>query len=931
MFPEETASSRLARSEEDRVTEATRWTEKAARKIEKASFHEVDDARNIIENTSVGTLSLRDEPPLNDETRERLLSEARAEKARLLAEIQKLLSEELGFDVGDVGNQVIEATNASFDDEELEESEELLDDTKYEVREVEPRFQSKDEGEIDERSNQSENPRDQVNPLIERENSKEEIDVKVVVNESLVESEKEKPMLEQHKTVETAIDSIACQRHTGMKLEPKEANHTADLNEDETEQEEAGVELNGLSENDDNAILPDSIKEELEEEQEAAESSEKSPVKHNCQSREQALSQDVEQPKDEGVIKVQSKTKTDKTTSVELLHNKKSSENIDEQPEPEDAKEKHEAEFMKLSKSMKSLQEIQTKRWEGLRAAGHVALKRYLATGWKLNGKKCMGEHCDGSPIVEKADTLECLVCGGNGSGKDGVYTGVYTGVHTGVTNELNVAKGKVDDTKNERKLRMKFKCVDGPDIFSCGIFYTDDDIDLPSDYTSIMNKNVSESEDRDLILGAEEASKESLRQEEEEELSQLTAEETSPWDGKTLLAEVDVVSPGKNSGTSKEHIDNDGKKINNAYLAAAEPQENVSKAEEITNKKDNEDFNQMYQRELASQEIGRMLIDGWTILNESCTNCDMPILGGEKGRLICVLCGPVDANDDASIESEVDDDQVISNSGDITIDKSRVDPHVDIDPKKRMKEIISTPKCDPPAMVANERLPKQYENLREESKKELLLPAGVEVYKDEVTTGIALSETSRNHSSSEGRHRGIASLGTPEEFARSRVSTPVPIRTKVGLHPINTRKVPDQSKYGDESLNAKPVAQALKVKMKEFSVEKREPPCPESSTMRLARSGCKEAPREFFGEKESSNAGKYSKTSSSPIESITISSPRESSDVAAEAFNVILERMEQCKARILASPTEVQVYEISLIERLAAAAVAVKKFSAAD
>ena len=42
--------------------------------------------------------------------------------------------------------------------------------------------------------------------------------------------------------------------------------------------------------------------------------------------------------------------------------------------------------------------------------------------GCMLKDDFCAGKHCRHSPRVEKDGKVECVVCGGTGNGKDGVY-----------------------------------------------------------------------------------------------------------------------------------------------------------------------------------------------------------------------------------------------------------------------------------------------------------------------------------------------------------------------------------------------------------------------------------------------------------------------------------------------------------------------------
>ena len=66
--------------------------------------------------------------------------------------------------------------------------------------------------------------------------------------------------------------------------------------------------------------------------------------------------------------------------------------------------------------------DVEMQRWEILCAEGRSILTRRMMHGWILKDDFCAGEHCRHSPIVEKDGKVECVVCGGTGNGKDGVY-----------------------------------------------------------------------------------------------------------------------------------------------------------------------------------------------------------------------------------------------------------------------------------------------------------------------------------------------------------------------------------------------------------------------------------------------------------------------------------------------------------------------------
>ena len=63
-----------------------------------------------------------------------------------------------------------------------------------------------------------------------------------------------------------------------------------------------------------------------------------------------------------------------------------------------------------------------TKHWALLRAEKTALLTRRCIVGWKILHEQCKGKECRGSELVGLNGKKECVICGGTGNGKDGVY-----------------------------------------------------------------------------------------------------------------------------------------------------------------------------------------------------------------------------------------------------------------------------------------------------------------------------------------------------------------------------------------------------------------------------------------------------------------------------------------------------------------------------
>jgi len=67
--------------------------------------------------------------------------------------------------------------------------------------------------------------------------------------------------------------------------------------------------------------------------------------------------------------------------------------------------------------------ELFKERWDTLRMESRSIMTRRILQGWELLPEGCGGAECHLSPLVSKLGQKECVVCGGTGSGCDGVYT----------------------------------------------------------------------------------------------------------------------------------------------------------------------------------------------------------------------------------------------------------------------------------------------------------------------------------------------------------------------------------------------------------------------------------------------------------------------------------------------------------------------------
>jgi uncharacterized Zn finger protein (UPF0148 family) len=69
---------------------------------------------------------------------------------------------------------------------------------------------------------------------------------------------------------------------------------------------------------------------------------------------------------------------------------------------------------------------LEHQRWDTLRAEGRAITTRRMLQGWTMASDTCKGSECHHAALLTRGTVVECVVCGGNGSGADGVYkTGI--------------------------------------------------------------------------------------------------------------------------------------------------------------------------------------------------------------------------------------------------------------------------------------------------------------------------------------------------------------------------------------------------------------------------------------------------------------------------------------------------------------------------
>lgn len=66
--------------------------------------------------------------------------------------------------------------------------------------------------------------------------------------------------------------------------------------------------------------------------------------------------------------------------------------------------------------------------WEARRLLGKKALANKAIDGWSVLPQYCSGRMCNFTPLISKNGVIQCVVCQGSGTGRDGVYSSMGSG-----------------------------------------------------------------------------------------------------------------------------------------------------------------------------------------------------------------------------------------------------------------------------------------------------------------------------------------------------------------------------------------------------------------------------------------------------------------------------------------------------------------------
>jgi uncharacterized Zn finger protein (UPF0148 family) len=253
-----------------------------------------------------------------------------------------------------------------------------------------------------------------------------------------------------------------------------------------------------------------------------------------------------------------------------------------------------------------SLEEIRRQQWETLRSEGRAAMTRRSMTGWTVSSEFCRGTECGSSPLVVKGSTKQCVVCGGTGTGCDGVYD---------LSEESETSK-KENFASNETTISEA--AVIRPPRFD---FNTSINLQAvkppPSSPLNLAIETDTETESKSLLIRPP-------------RISGIMPPDSDSEEGIPVakLASLNLVkSPRRVAGGPTEV----------RMLAMTEQPDFI-----VLDGKEALD-NIESKRTIVSKEIGKRMLQGWKLLNLTCPTCLMPLMIDENDEHeICVLCGMV-------------------------------------------------------------------------------------------------------------------------------------------------------------------------------------------------------------------------------------------------------------------------------------------------
>lgn len=92
--------------------------------------------------------------------------------------------------------------------------------------------------------------------------------------------------------------------------------------------------------------------------------------------------------------------------------------------------------------------DLQTTRWSILRGEARSVMTSKMMKGWTIIPEFCRGRECENAPLIFDGNKCQCVVCGGTGNGKDGMYLGSEDSV-SGSNESDSIMFATINDEKS--------------------------------------------------------------------------------------------------------------------------------------------------------------------------------------------------------------------------------------------------------------------------------------------------------------------------------------------------------------------------------------------------------------------------------------------------------------------------------------------------
>lgn len=317
---------------------------------------------------------------------------------------------------------------------------------------------------------------------------------------------------------------------------------------------------------------------------------------------------------------------------------------------------------------------LSLERWESLRKEARVIITRRLLVGWKMSSESCKGSQCRKCPLIEKQNKQQCVICGGTGSGQDGLYG--YSGNRDG--------QGQKKESDHQTP----------PAIHEMPTPVTMDSQDTPSNILGRVAKKIERNQHQVSEAAKAVAKSPPIPEEENEyepdEFENLLAQQRSPQRQGSPVIVYDISKEEDSSTTASvkarvQKLNSDAKK--NASSATRSGGKGLTKTEtsssdankrqrgeevleEVCSRaretiisgriqldgKEKQDImdevqsiisrsvaasqNTNAKRSRVAQQILLKTAQGWSLIDASCNKCEMPLLTDPTGtEELCVFC----------------------------------------------------------------------------------------------------------------------------------------------------------------------------------------------------------------------------------------------------------------------------------------------------